>query len=72
MSTVFEAFNTLRMELSLDRFEHIVTLADLAPTVVADFIDGGNEGWADGDDAHQDWLNEAPDEEIADWILHGQ
>lgn len=44
---------------------------DASPAEIADFCDGGNEGWGCGDEEHGAWLQSAPVIEIAGWVEAG-
>jgi len=70
------AFSTLRLEMHYERFEQIVrgVQKDIkaTPLQIADFVQGGDDGWMDvGNDAQQKWLVTANIEEIISWVVDG-
>jgi hypothetical protein len=44
---------------------------DITDAVIADFIDGGEEGWECSDEEQQAWIDKADADEIASWIIAG-
>jgi hypothetical protein len=65
-----------RLLESVEKFERIVALVnkyiEMSKEDVANFMDGGNEGWDCGDEEQAEWLNFTSDNIIADWIIAGR
>lgn len=65
----------MRLQMNDEKFEEIVRYSqeyvDATPDQVADFIDGGDEGWDCGDEEQQEWLDSADVEEISGWVIAG-
>lgn len=65
----------MRLNMTEEKFNQVVHLAsehvDATETQIADFIDGGDEGWDCGDEEQQEWLDSADANEIASWAIAG-
>jgi len=65
------------MRLSLNNtkynevIEEVKKYKDVGVSAIEDYIDGGSEGWDDGDKEQQKWLDTADADEIADWVIAG-
>jgi hypothetical protein len=75
MNKIEIAYNEMNVPsdvISEEKFESIcVLLETIEPSVIADFIAGGSEGW-DNAEEHIEWLGNAPAGEIASWVQAGQ
>jgi len=64
-----------RLMDSGEKFERIVELVQEYVVAdddkVANFLDGGEEGWDCGDEEQSLYLNSEPAREIADWVIAG-
>lgn len=59
-------------ESKLDEISKLVQeFVDADDSAIEDFMDGGAEGWEEGDDEQQAWLNSASADEIANWVIAG-
>ena len=70
-TNVYLAYRAMRLDVELSKFEIICQLVKRNPAVIAEFIDGGKEGWQENDEEHQRWLNTATAREIANWVKAG-
>lgn len=65
----------MRLNIDGEKLDAIVALVqeyvDASENRITDFMDGGDEGWSEGDDEQQAYLNEASADEIADWVIAG-
>ena len=67
------AWNTMSTPsdvLSLEKFEKVCELVDATPAKIADFIDGGENGWENTDE-HNAWLKKDSPDAIASWVSAG-
>lgn len=70
IKTAYNEMTTPSDVIDMDKFEQVCNLVDATPADVADFIDGGENGWENVDE-HNDWLKNAPADEIAGWVTAG-
>jgi len=69
-SPVVIAYRNMNQDISLTKFRKICSAVDDTPATVADFIDGGVEGWPEGEE-HSAWLKSAAAEDIVAWVIAG-
>lgn len=72
---VFAAWNAMNADIPLEKFGAVVSgvqeHVNASPAKIADFIDGGEEGWQDDPMGHQEWITSTSADEIADWAIAG-
>jgi len=73
---VFQAYSVMTVDIDLDKFREVVQATQeyvkATPSQIADFIDGGEEGWTDDTDGkHQEWISSTNADDIADWVIAG-
>lgn len=65
----------MRLSMPEEKLSKIVSLTqeyvDASENDIADFIDGGDEGWECGDDEQQVWIDSTDANEISSWIIAG-
>lgn len=65
----------MRLTMSDEKLNQVVSLTqehvNASEEQIADFIDGGEEGWECGDDEQQEWLDSTDADEIASWAIAG-
>ena len=71
---IMSAWQNSKMTISLRKFTMICNkLPNMKPIEIADFIDGGEEGWQDYTfEEHQKWLQKSNTNIIADWVWAGR
>lgn len=55
----------MTVQLSADRIQNIAEIADVSVEIVVEYL---TADWDNHDD-HDEWLESATDEEIANWIV---
>ena len=62
--------------MNAEKFNEVVTLVqetlEINEAAIADFVDGGDEGWDCGDKEQKEWLESESVEKIASWVIAGQ
>ena len=62
--------------MNAEKFNEVVVLVQetlgINEAVIADFVDGGDEGWDCGDEEQKEWLESESVENIASWVIAGQ
>ena len=62
--------------MNAEKFNEVVVLVQetlgINEAVIADFVDGGDEGWECGDEELKEWLESESVEKIASWVIAGQ
>jgi hypothetical protein len=65
----------MRLNIDDNKMDKIVELVqeyvDTDYAAIEDFIDGGPEGWENGDEDQQKWIDETDADKIADWVIAG-
>lgn len=65
-----------RLMSNTEKFEEVVRIVnehvEMSADDVADFVDGGDEGWDCGDEEQSQWLDTATAKEISSWVIAGQ
>lgn len=72
---LYDPYYDMRLPFGERKFAMVVRdvqkYVDASPQHIADFCDGGSEGWGCGDAAQGDWLNTASVDAISGWVVAG-